>query len=45
MLLAIFGAVGLGLLAKDFGRRTSLLAMGLAVALATIYLLRPHYMT
>lgn len=45
MLVAIFAAVGLGLLSKDFGRRTSNLSWVLAVMLTVVYFLRPQYMT
>jgi hypothetical protein len=45
MLVAIFAAVGVGAFAKDFGRRESLLCIGIAVALTALYFLRPWYMT
>ena len=45
MLVAIFAAVGVGLLSNNFGRRTSNLSWGLAVILTVIYFLRPQYMT
>lgn len=45
MLVAIFAAVGVGLVSKDFGRRTSNFSWGLAVLLTVIYFLRPQYMT
>lgn len=45
MLLAIFAAVGVGMFAKEFGRREAALCVGLAVALTLIYLFRPYYMT
>jgi hypothetical protein len=45
MLLAIFAAVAVGMFAKGFGRRETTLSVGIAAALAVIYLLRPWYMT
>jgi hypothetical protein len=45
MLLAILAAVGVGTLAPGFGRRESALCIGIAIALTTVYFLRPWYMT
>jgi len=45
MLLAIFAAAGLGIFARDFGRREAALCVVIAAALTGIYFLRPWYMT
>jgi hypothetical protein len=45
MLVAIFAAVGVGTFARDFGRRESVLCVGIAVALTAMYFFRPGYMT
>jgi hypothetical protein len=45
MLLAIVAAAGVGMFAKEFGRREMMLCGVIAVALTLIYFLRPWYMT
>lgn len=45
MLLAIFAAAGVGIFAKEFGRREIAICVGIAVALTATYFLRPAYMT
>lgn len=45
MLLILFASVGVGLLARDFGRRQVLLCLALSTALALIYFVRPDSMT
>jgi hypothetical protein len=45
MLLAIFAAAGVGIFAKEFGRRETALCVCIAVALTLTYFLRPWYMT
>jgi hypothetical protein len=45
MLVAIFAAVGVGMIARDFGPRASTLSVAIAVLLAVTYFVRPHYMT
>ncbi len=45
MLVAMFAAVALGLLAKDYGRRAYRVSVGVAVLLTLIYFFRPQYMT
>jgi hypothetical protein len=45
MLLAMFAAAGLGLLARDFGRREARLCVVIAAALTLVYLVRPMTMT
>jgi len=45
MLLAMFAAAGVGILAKDFGRRETWLIVLIATGLTTLYFLRPYYMT
>jgi hypothetical protein len=45
MLVAIFAAVGLGVIARSFGRRMSRLSLALALVLTATYFLRPNYMT
>jgi hypothetical protein len=45
MLVAIFAAVAVGMFAKGFGRRETMLCVGIAAALTAMYLLRPWYMT
>jgi hypothetical protein len=45
MLLAIFAAAGVGIFAKNFGRRESALCVAIAAGLTLIYFLRPWYMT
>jgi hypothetical protein len=45
MLVAIFAAAGVGIFAKNFGRREAGLCVAIAVALTGIYFLRPWYMT
>jgi hypothetical protein len=45
MLVAMFAAVGLGMFAKNFGRRETWFSVAIAVGLTLIYLLRPSSMT
>lgn len=45
MLLAMFAAVGLGMVARDFGRREAAICLGIALTLTLVYFLRPAQMT
>jgi ascorbate-specific PTS system EIIC-type component UlaA len=45
MLVAMFAAAGVGVFAKQFGRREASLCLCIAVALTLIYFLRPAQMT
>jgi hypothetical protein len=45
MLLAIFAAAGVGIFAKEFGRREAVLCVAIAAALPLMYFLRPMSMT
>jgi hypothetical protein len=45
MLLAMFAAIGVGLLGRRFARRETQLVILIAVGMALAYFLRPTYMT
>jgi hypothetical protein len=45
MLLAMFAAVGLGVLARGFGRREYAICLVIAAGLTLVYFFRPSTMT
>jgi len=45
MLVAIVAAAGVGMLAKQWGRREAMLCAGIAITMTLLYFLRPQYMT
>ncbi|MBV9601243.1 MAG: hypothetical protein JOZ87_30900 [Chloroflexi bacterium] len=45
MLIAMFAAAGVGMFAKQFGRRETYICLAIAAALTLVYFLRPAQMT
>ena len=45
MLLTMFAAAGVGIFAKQFGRRETLICAAIATAMTLIYFFRPSMMT
>lgn len=45
MLVALFASLGLGLFARQFGRRESAICVIIAAALTLLYYVHPSFMT